>query len=143
MIGINIDRVRQLAGEVNLAISKLDRIGQMNETEFLSDSDKVDSAKYNLVVAIEGAIDICNHIVAKAGGRAPRDYADCFRILGELEIFEGEFAKQLQKMAKFRNLLVHLYWQVDNKRVYKILKEDIIDLKRYLQAIGKYIGSEL
>lgn len=143
MMKINIDRIRQLAGEVNLAVSKLNRIGQMNEAEFLADSDKIDSAKYNLVVAVEAAIDICNHLAAKAGGRAPTGYADCFRILGELGIFKEEFVKQLQRMAKFRNLLVHLYWQVDNERVYKVLKEDIADLKRYLKEIGEYIGNEL
>jgi uncharacterized protein YutE (UPF0331/DUF86 family) len=54
--------------------------------------------------------------VAKAGGRAPCDYADCFRILGEIGIFDEEFVEKLEKMAKFRNLLVHLYWQVDNKK---------------------------
>jgi len=44
-------------------------------------------------------------------------------------------------MAKFRNLLVHLYWQVDNKKVYHILKEDIQDLRTYLRGIEKVVIS--
>jgi uncharacterized protein YutE (UPF0331/DUF86 family) len=135
----NIDRIRQLTGEINQALSKLGRIGRLPEKEFLGNFEKIDSAKYNLIVAIEAAIDICNHIVAKAGGRAPADYADCFKILGELDIFNEEFVESLKKMAKFRNLLVHLYWQVDNQKVYSIIKGDIFDLRKYLKGIWKFI----
>jgi len=135
----NIDRIRELAGEINFSLSKLQAVGKLKEEEFLESPEKIDSAKYNLIVAIEGAIDICNHIVARAGGRAPCDYADCFAILGELGIFAEEFVERLKKMAKFRNLLVHLYWQVDNRKVYEVIKKEILDLKNYLQGIGKFI----
>lgn len=143
MAKFNIDRIRQLAGEINLSLSKLQTIGNLKEEEFLNSTDKIDSAKYNLIVTIESAINICNHIVARAGGRAPRDYGDCFGILGELKIFPEDFVERFQKMAKFRNLLVHLYWQVDNKKVYEVIKEDILDLKRYLQGISRFIGEDI
>ncbi|RLE07299.1 MAG: DUF86 domain-containing protein, partial [Candidatus Aminicenantes bacterium] len=95
---------------------------------------------YNLIIIIEGAIDICNHIVARAGGRAPTDYGDCFAILGELEILSPELVEKLKKMAKFRNLLVHLYWKVDNQRVFNIIQKDINDIKLFLLAIKKFIN---
>lgn len=136
----NIDRIRQIIGEINSSLHKLSRYSQLTEDKFLATEDKVDSAKYNLIIAIEGAIDICNHIVARAGGRAPHDHADCFAILGELDLFPQEFIERLKGMAKFRNLLVHLYWKVDNKRVYQILKEDIQDIRRYIKGIEKIIS---
>jgi uncharacterized protein YutE (UPF0331/DUF86 family) len=126
-------------GEINAALHKLDRYSGISEEEFLSSSEKIDSAKYNLIVAIEAAIDICNSIVARAGGRAPRDHADCFVILGELNLITGEYVDRLKRMAKFRNLLVHLYWKVDDRRVFKILKEDIQDIKDYLKLIDRVI----
>ena len=90
-------------------------------------------------MAIEGAIDICNHIVARAGGRAPHDHADCFAILGELNMLSDELVERLKRMAKFRNPLVHLYWKVDNKKVHQILREDIEDIKEYLKNTEKII----
>lgn len=135
----NIDRIRQIIGEINFAFSKLEAMSKLDEEHFLKNQEKIDSAKYNLIVVIEGAIDICNHIVAKAGGRAPNDYADCFAILGELGVLTDEFVEKLKRMAKFRNLLVHLYWQVDNRKVFSILKEDIFDIKKYLQRIEEFI----
>jgi len=135
----NIDRIRQIVGEINFAFSKLEAMGKLDEEDFLKNHEKIDSAKYNLIVVIEGAIDICNHIVAKAGGRAPNDYADCFAILGELGVLTDEFVEKLKRMAKFRNLLVHLYWQVDSRKVFSILREDIFDIKKYLQRIEEFI----
>lgn len=140
MSKFNIDRIRQIIGEINFAFSKLEAMGKLDEEDFLKNHEKIDSAKYNLIVVIEGAIDICNHIVAKAGGRAPNDYADCFAILGELGVLTDEFVEKLKRMAKFRNLLVHLYWQVDSRKVFSILREDIFDIKKYLQRIEEFIG---
>jgi uncharacterized protein YutE (UPF0331/DUF86 family) len=135
----NVDRIRQIMGEINAALHKLDRYSEISEKEFLSSSEKIDSAKYNLIVAIEGAIDICNSVVARAGGRAPRDHADCFAILGELGLLPGQYIDRLKRMAKFRNLLVHLYWKVDDRKVYSILREDVPDIKEYLSIINRII----
>ena len=138
----NVDRIRQLLGEINSSLRKLDGYAQLSEKDFLSNSDKVDSAKYNLIVAIEGAIDVCNHIVARAGGRAPHDHADCFEVLRELKMLSDDFVERLKSMAKFRNLLVHLYWKVDDQKVFRILKTDIQDIKEYIKEIKKLIAKD-
>lgn len=140
MTRFNIDRIRYLIGEINSAFYKLEKIRKISQEEFLKSQEKIDSSKYNLIVIIEGAIDICNHIVARAGGRAPTDYGDCFVILGELGILSPELVEKLKKMAKFRNLLVHLYWKVDNQRVFNIIQKDINDIKLFLQAIKRFIN---
>lgn len=143
MSKFNIDRIRQIMGEINSSLSKLEIISKSTEEDFLSSAEKIDSSKYNLIVAIEGAIDICNHIVAKAGGRAPCDYADCFQILGELKIFSDDFVQELKKLARFRNLLVHLYWHVDNRRVYALIRDIITHLRVYIERIGKFIEATI
>jgi len=136
----NVDRIRQIMGEVNAALHKLAAYADMSENDFIANAEKLDSAKYNLIVAIEGAMDICNSIVARAGGRAPKDHADCFEVLRELNLLEAEFVERLKRMARFRNLLVHLYWRIDDKKIHQILKQDIQDIKDYLKAIAQVIS---
>lgn len=97
------------------------------------------SIKYNLIVAIQGCIDICSHIVAKEYARAPGDYGDCFRVLKETKILDEQLGERLIKMARFRNLLVHLYWEVDNRRVYEIIRNDLADIEDFLKKIGQYL----
>ena len=38
-------------------------------------------------------------------------------------------------MAKFRNLLVHVYWQVDYRRVHAVMRENLGDLRAFAAAV--------
>lgn len=133
-------RVRDLLGHIADAQRRLRELAQVSESDFLADFRNTESAKYLLIVATEAAIDLCNHIVSHQGGRAPQDYADCFEILAVLNIVERDLSMRLQKMARFRNLLVHVYARVDNRRVYEIMQTDLGDLDRFREQIVTWLG---
>jgi len=133
--GVDPIRVRELLGRINDALRRLRDLGQLPEDDFLGDYHNTESAKYLLIVAIAAAIDLCNHIAARQGGRAPEDYADCFSILLELKVMRPDLASRLRQMARFRNLLVHLYAQVDNQLVYRVVQDDLGDFDAFQRAI--------
>lgn len=132
-------RIRDLLGNIAEAQGRLRELGQLSEAEFLADYRNTESAKYLLIVATEAAIDLCNYIVARRGGRAPQDYADCFAILADLKVIKPDLAKGLRQMARFRNLLVHLYWKVDNRRVYEIARDELGDLDSFRQQVSAWV----
>jgi len=138
----NPDKITSLVSEMRKAISRLKFLATLDKKSFLDDPDKVGSAKYHFVVAIESAIDICNHIISQNGYRAPEDYADTFQVLGEQGVFDNEFLKLLKEMARFRNRLTHLYWEVDDDQVYEILQSGLIDFKTFLDRIGAFLKLE-
>jgi len=78
---------------------------------------------------------VCNHIVARRGGQAPQDYADCFGILAGLKVIAPDLAERLKRMARFRNLIVHLYWEVDDRRVYQVIQQDLDDLDAFRRQV--------
>jgi uncharacterized protein YutE (UPF0331/DUF86 family) len=100
----------------------------------------VGSAKYSLIVAIEGAVDLCNHLIAKNGFRTPEDYADSFKVLEERGAFDAEFTQTLIQMARFRNRLVHIYWDIDNAELFRIVQSRLGDIRRFLKDFGAYIA---
>jgi uncharacterized protein YutE (UPF0331/DUF86 family) len=132
-------RIRELLGNVNESLQRLRELKKITPNEFLSDFRNTESAKYLLVVACEAAIDICSHIVARQGGQAPDEYATCFAILADLQVIEVGLANRLKAMARFRNLLVHLYWRVDNARVYQVLQTELIDLDEFCHQIAQWL----
>lgn len=142
MKDIDAIRIRELLGNMAEAQRRLRELGQLSETDFLDDFRNTESAKYLLIVATEAAIDLCNHIVARQSGRAPQDYADCFAILGELKVITPELADRLKRMARFRNLIVHLYWQVDDRRVYQIIQNDLVDLDDLRRQVLNWLAPE-
>lgn len=140
---VNLDRLRELAGHLRSACRRLQELGKQDAQTFLADTDRVNSAKYLLIVAAESSLDICNHLAAKRGGRSPEDYADCMAILAELGVLKDDLMVRMSKMARFRNLIVHLYWKVDDREVFRIIRENIQDFDSYLQAVGQYLKADL
>jgi uncharacterized protein YutE (UPF0331/DUF86 family) len=136
----NPDKVARLISEMRKAINRLKALKVLGKELFLSDPDKIGSAKYYFIVAIESAIDICNHIISQNGYRAPEDYADTFQVLEEHGAFSKEFVKDLKRMARFRNRLIHLYWEVDDEQVYEILHSRLDDFKIFIDNIAVFLG---
>ncbi|MBW1696345.1 MAG: DUF86 domain-containing protein [Deltaproteobacteria bacterium] len=140
---INVEKLKKLFAETNKALRTLRNLSQLNTRELLESEANLDRVKYNFIIAIQLLIDICNHIVAKSHGRPPEDYADCFKALSELDVIDSDLSKKLSQMAKFRNLLIHLYWEVDNKKVCHILKHNLKDFDQFLNTISLYLRGEL
>lgn len=109
---------------------------------FLKDKILIGSAKYYLQVSIECCLDIANHVIAAERFRAPRDYADTFKVLEEQAVVNAEQGMRLRQMAKFRNRLVHLYGEIDDEYVYEFMKKDLQDVIAFKAVIAaKFLSS--
>ena len=85
---------------------------------------------------------MCNHIIARNGYRVPEDYGDTFRVMGEVGALDTDFSDDLRNMAKFRNRLVHLYWEVDDQQLYEILQNRLVDFKKFLDSLASFLEWE-
>ena len=136
----NNDKILKLISEIRNSINRLIKIKEIGEDEFIKNQDKIDSTKYNFIVAIESAINICNHIISQNGFRAPSDYGDAFIVLGEQGAFDEVFVDELRSMVKFRNRLIHLYWDVDDKQVYSFIHNNLNDFKVFINKITVFLN---
>ena len=127
--------LRQRCEEITDACDRLDRIAEISKDSFLKDQDTRDIASYRLLVAIEAALNICYHFCSKQLTRVPENYAQCFELLGEAGIISVELSGTLQRMARFRNLLVQVYYNVDDEQLYEIISKHIGDLRRFCNSI--------
>ena len=130
----------KLVSELRKNVARLQDLSRITEAEFLKDPDKIGSAKYHFIVAIESCIDMCNHVISRNGFRAPEDYGDTFRVMNEEGALEPDFSDDLVNMAKFRNRLVHIYLEVENKQVYEILQDRLNDFKKFVDSISNFLG---
>jgi len=120
-------------------IRKMTELANLTEKEFLDRFYYVMSAKYLLQTSIEAMLDIVHQIIARQRYRAPRSYAEAFTILVEQGILPVENENTYRQIAKFRNRVVHLYHEVDNKEMFRILKECIGDIQTFIKAIVLHI----
>jgi len=125
--------------EIIGALENLKDLQQLNKKEFISNSHMLGSCKYYFIVTIEGIIDLCNHLIAQNRYRTPKDYADTFQVLFEQGLFDEQFTNTLKKMARFRNRLIHLYWEVDKEELYQILQTHLGDVELFLEKFRSII----
>ena len=140
---VNLKKLRQKAADIRRAIDYLAPIAEQSIKDYLSDSKGIAASKYYLIVAAEAAIDVCNHLAARLAKKAPNNYAECFQILAKAQIISSPLAERLIRMAKFRNLLVHQYADIDDEKVYDIICNDLEDLDIYLTELAALLKTEL
>ena len=134
------EKMAKLVSELRKSVERLRAIATLRQNAFLNDPDKIGSAKYHFIVAIESCIDMCNHVISLNGYRVPEDYADTFKVIGEVGALDMDFTDELRNMAKFRNRLVHIYWEVDDLQLYEILQTRIDDFKKFLDSLARFLG---
>ena len=94
-----------------------------------------------LQLAIECCLDIGNHIISAKGLREPQDNRDVFRVLAEAGYLPGDLLPACERMAGFRNVLVHEYARIDPAIVFAALKRRVPDLRRFASAIAPLAGA--
>lgn len=133
------DRVAKLSSEIYTAIDGLMELSEIPKEDFLKKRHIVAGAKYYLIVAIEASIDLANHLISQNNLKIPESYADTFQILEDEGVLCGDLTLKLMDMAKFRNRLVHIYWEVDDELVYDILNQDINDIRKFLKDYLEFL----
>jgi len=95
-----------------------------------------------LQMMIETCVDIAGHIIADKEFRIPKSYADTFKVFSEEKILDHKLSAALEKMAKFRNVVVHHYDKVDAEIVVGILTNHLTDFIKYRDAVIRLIEAE-
>lgn len=129
-------RLRALLERLGDEVADLRRLAGYDVDELLADRDKLKSVKYGFVVAIEICIEVGQHIIAGEGYRAPMNYGEVFTVLAEHEHLPADAVPTLIAMAGFRNLLVHGYADIDDRRVIATLHQHLDDFDRFRSAVA-------
>lgn len=120
-------------------VNALRSLRPLTYDEFAREHVLVGSAERDFQVAIQAALDIASIILADQAVKLPRDYKDLFPALAEIGVLPADFAQKLVNMAKFRNVLVHLYLEVDLQRVYRYLQENLGDFETFARYVSEWL----
>lgn len=116
-------------------LRKLHTLSNVSLEEYEKSEALQDRVERNLQIAAQICIDIGSHIIADRGYRPPAGYADIFAVLYEEGILDRVLADTMKKITGFRNILVHDYLKIDNRIVYKALK-NLGDFKKFAETIA-------
>ena len=95
------------------------------------------SAMQNCIAAV---IDIAQHIAAETLSSPPESYSEAILSLGSIGALDQAFAEEFARIAKLRNVLVHLYDNVDHNFLFSLVPKLIQDSKRFVKEIASFFG---
>jgi uncharacterized protein YutE (UPF0331/DUF86 family) len=96
-------------------------------------------AERYLHLACEAVLDIAQHVIADQGYTQATSYRNAIEILGDEGMIDRDLSERLKRWMGFRNILVHLYLQIDHGRVYDAIQEDLGDLGAFAARMARLL----
>lgn len=138
---VDADRVEARIQRLEELIERLDEVRQAGEDAYLANEQQRAATERWLQVAVQICIDLGTQLVTEQSARPPSDYAEVFKILGEKRVISSELAQRLADAAKQRNLIVHLYMEIDDRSVFTSLAH-LDDLREFAASLERLADSE-
>jgi uncharacterized protein YutE (UPF0331/DUF86 family) len=92
-----------------------------------------------LHLACECVLDITQHVIADQGYRNAATYKDSIEVLREQGLIEPDLGERLKKWMGFRNVLVHMYLEIEHGRSYDAIQEDLGDLEQFAASMARLL----
>ncbi len=138
---VEADTVRRLVATIEERLARLEAVAGTGIDEYESDQDLQDIVERNLEVAIQASIDLGLHLLADRPEAAPATNRQVFARLAEEGIVPRPLGQELERMAGFRNLLVHGYTELLAALVHENLGR-LDDIRTYVGAVRDHLESE-
>lgn len=139
---VDRDRVVELLREVSADLADLKEKAQMDREQLLASRDAQAVVERRLQTAVEGCLNVGNHVIARKRLGVPRDYAEVFHILGQAGVLSLQVAEAMADLARLRNLLVHLYSRVDHARLHESLPQRIRTLESFVEDVSRWLTGQ-
>lgn len=133
-----------VADKVALVRRMLDGIRSLpldDLSAFTRDPRMVAAADSYLRRALEALLDLARHLLAKGFGRAPAEYAEVARQLGEVNVVDATLAARLGLMARYRNRMVHFYDEITDQELFNIVTTELGDIEAVVSAVTRWLAA--
>ena len=119
-------------------------IGQKGNKKngLVQDPHILKSFKYSTIVIAEAIASTLQHILAKKYNVVIDGYMAVFSKSKDNKVISTNLLMRLQPFFRFRNMLVHQYWRVDNIVFENNLRDGLNDFRMFVNEIRKIIKED-
>lgn len=131
--------LRYLEGEIKIIENSRVTRESLDEKENLIFTD---ATKHRMQIAVEMVINITEHIVSGLNLGRPEYARELFPILVKEGIIDEQLAGRLGKAVGLRNVLVHMYLDVDLDILANSATVGLNDLRAFAKAINIFLEKQ-
>lgn len=110
-----------------------------SQSAFMADTRNIWAAESCLRRSLEALFDLGRHIAAKGFGEAVTEYKEIASALRRRGVVSAEEMKLMQKLAGYRNRLVHFYHDVSAEELYEICSSRLGDVEKIANTLRVWI----
>ncbi len=136
---VDAERIGARLGRLEWLLERLEQVRAGGEQAYLADERARAMTERWLQLAIQTCIDVGAQLVSELSVDPPSDYAGVFRALAAAGHIAPELASRLAGAAGQRNVLVHMYLDVDDREVFASLGR-LDDLREFAQVAERLTG---
>jgi uncharacterized protein YutE (UPF0331/DUF86 family) len=136
---VDVEQVEDRLERLEALLEELDGVRSAGEEAYLADAKQRLATERLLQLSIQICIDLAAQVVSEQSAAPPSTYSDVFKILGDKGVISADLAKRLGDAARQRNLLVHLYMEIDDKAVFASLAflDDLREFAKIVEGLAK------
>lgn len=97
------------------------------------------SINRGLQLIVECSIDLGEEIIGGMDIAKPNTYRETFKILSRKGVISSSASKEMQRLAEFRNRLVHDYLYLDQEEIFEVLQNDLKQFEKYLLEVENFL----
>ncbi|MBS3138039.1 DUF86 domain-containing protein [Candidatus Woesearchaeota archaeon] len=129
---IDETRIISMIGHLDKCYAEFITMFPSTIKEYKNNIEKRRACERTIQILIEGCIDICNLLVKELKLGLANEEEQIFELLTQKNVISEELALKLKQMKQFRNVLVHMYTDIDDELAYDDMKQhkDIMIFKK-------------
>lgn len=135
---VDAERLHRLLRRITDDATVLQGYAGADRSALLDDPVRLGHLKYVFVTLLEACIDAAQHVCASDGYGPPGSNAEAVQLLGRHGVLPVELADRMALAVRFRNVLVHGYAQVDDRRVVAHL-DRLDDVAAYVGHLARLV----
>jgi uncharacterized protein YutE (UPF0331/DUF86 family) len=112
-----------------------------SDDELLAQSHYIKALKYSTIVVAESMANVLLHVLAKEHNVVIRGFTEVFMKARDLQVMPADLIDRLLPFARFRNMLVHQYWRVQDRVFLANLRNGLEDFRAFANLTKKIVDA--
>lgn len=127
--------------ELDTVLQELRRYQDVTPETLQTDLSRRWVIERGLIAAASLVLDVANHILAGHFGIYTQAYEETLASLHEKQVISDKLYEQIKGLGGFRNVLVHLYQEIDPQLVWESYQKGLTVFPQFAQEVLSWLDS--
>ncbi|MCF8104866.1 MAG: DUF86 domain-containing protein [Desulfohalobiaceae bacterium] len=139
---IDKERLKLYLDQIRAETEDLEEILNQSDEIILAQSHYLKSLKYSIIIIAEAMGSTLQHILARKHNISIYGFSEAFNKSKNKSLISPSLLNRLLPFIRFRNLLVHQYWKIDDQRFLEQLRKGRQDFADFITEISSHLKTD-